>query len=178
MDFISFDNVVLLHDNTTSDIGLVATARLEVITPPRSLNLGAFWNVCFVNPIVDVMIIHVFELCQSASDHFLRIRQLASPVTVQIRFRFNVASPTHLGCLCQAAACDQCCRVGRAGRHSVLTWCFMNRKLPIRRVIFIQQQLSSKAPDSFARTLITTFQRSRAAERFSSLHPYFVSTGT
>ena len=56
MDFISFDNIVLLHDNTTPDIGLVAIARLEVIAPPRSLNLGAFWNVCFVGPIVDVMI--------------------------------------------------------------------------------------------------------------------------
>ena len=106
MDFISFDIIVLLHDNTTPDIGLVAIARLVVITSPRSLNLGAFWNVCFVDPIVNVTIIHVFELCQSALDHFLRIHQIASSVAVQIRFRFNLASP-HTRDVCVAAACDQ-----------------------------------------------------------------------
>ena len=34
MYLITFDNVVLLHDNTTSDIGLVAITRLDVVTPP------------------------------------------------------------------------------------------------------------------------------------------------
>ena len=30
MDLITFDNIVLLHDNKTSDIGLVAITRLDV----------------------------------------------------------------------------------------------------------------------------------------------------
>ena len=46
--------------------------------------------------------------------------------------------------------------------------------LPSRRVILIEPQHSSKAPDSFAQTLITTFQRSRAAGRFGSLHLHFM----
>ena len=41
MDIISVGDIVQLHDNTTLDTGLVAIARLEVVTPPRSLNLGA-----------------------------------------------------------------------------------------------------------------------------------------
>ena len=44
-------------------------------------------------------------------------------------------------------------------------------------IILVKQLRSSKAPDSFARNLITTFQRSRAAGRFS-LHSYFMRTGT
>ena len=54
--------------------------------------------VCFVDPIVD-MIIHMLELCQSALDHVLRIHQLANSVALQIRFRFNLASP-HAGGVC------------------------------------------------------------------------------
>ena len=34
MDLITCDNIVLLHDNTTSDSGLVAITRLDVVTPP------------------------------------------------------------------------------------------------------------------------------------------------
>ena len=73
------------------------------------------------------MIIHVFELCQSASDHLLRIHQLASSVTVQ-----------NLGCLCLAAACDQCCRVGRAGRYSVLTCVFHEQNVASQTCHFHQ----------------------------------------
>ena len=40
MDLIMFDNIVLLHDNTTSDVDLVAITRLDVVTPPCSLDLG------------------------------------------------------------------------------------------------------------------------------------------
>ena len=86
VDIISVDHIVLLHDNTTPDIGLVAIARLEVVTPPRNLNLGAFGNVCFVDPIVTVMIVHV-------SLPFLWVLQLAGSVAVQLRFQFNLASP-------------------------------------------------------------------------------------
>ena len=95
MEIISVENIVLLHDSTTPDIGLVAIARLEVVTPPRSLNLGALGNVCFIDPIVDIMMVHVLALCQSALDHFLRIHQLGMAVLSPYRSDFSSAWHLH-----------------------------------------------------------------------------------
>ena len=83
MNVLSFDDVVLLHDSAASHAG---------VNPPRSLYLGAFGGVRLVDPIVDVMIVHVFAH-QPVLDHLHWVEQLATAITVQIRLRLNLALP-------------------------------------------------------------------------------------
>ena len=84
MNVLSFDDVVLLHDSAASHAG---------VNPSRSLYLGAFGGVRLVDPIVDVMIVHVFAR-QPVFDHLHHwVEQLARTITVQVRLRLNLALP-------------------------------------------------------------------------------------
>ena len=93
MNIETLVNILLLHNDATANVAFITVTWFEIIEPSRSFHLGTFWNVCFVDPIVDLMIVHVIKLCQPSFDHFLWIEQLATPVTVQVRLRFDLTSP-------------------------------------------------------------------------------------
>ena len=86
VDVISIGDIVLLHDNAASDVGVITIARLDVIEPPRRFYLGALGDVHLHDPIVDVMIVHVFELRQPARDHLHWVEQLARAIAPRVRF--------------------------------------------------------------------------------------------
>ena len=84
MNIEAFVNIVLLHNNATSNTVFVTVTWFDVVEPTRSFHLGAFRNLCFIDPVIDVMVVHVLQLCQPSFDHFLWIKQLTSLVTIQV----------------------------------------------------------------------------------------------
>ena len=74
MNIEAFVNIVLLHNNATANAVFITVTWFDVIEPTRSFHLGALRNHCFIDLVVDVMVVHVLQLCQPSFDHFLWIK--------------------------------------------------------------------------------------------------------
>ena len=73
MNIETLVNIVLLHNDATTYVTFITVSWFEIIEPSRSFHLSSFRDVCFVDPIVHMMIVHVLELCQPSFDHLVRI---------------------------------------------------------------------------------------------------------
>ena len=119
MNIEAFVNIVLLHNNATADAILITVTCFDVVVPTRSFHLGALRNLCFIDPIVDWMVVHVFELRQPSFDASL---DQATCQSCHHTSQTSVQSDTStLGRLCLAVLVDPSrSPVGRI-RHALLS---------------------------------------------------------
>ena len=56
MNIEAFVNIVLLHNNAIANTDLITVTWFDVVEPMRSFYLGALRNLCFIDPVVDVVV--------------------------------------------------------------------------------------------------------------------------
>ena len=160
LPIIPFGSMVQYHSISSKDLSRLHQFGSKVLPGMflgYALHAGRIWKG-------DLVVADIEELEEMDASEIhagsLNAKEVLTPISVQSGIS------THLGCLCLAAVCDRC-----------FPECAVRCSIPTHAP-HGKQKHSGETPASFARTLITPFQRSRAAGRLSDLHPHFMRTGT